>query len=158
MPHSLRAIGVIPAVYIITALPLDLALKKIRGKISKVGLTIIVLFLSSSLFFITFYRYFFLWAKNKNTAGAFTENYLKTADYINSLPRNQKKDIICEANGTPVRERGTNRYLPMPCQAVMFLTDSFLPKEREAKNIHYFSKKESKNVPSQKGLVKIIIK
>ena len=158
LPHALRAIGVIPAVYIIIAFALDKILRRIRGETSKTGFLIIVLFLSFFLSLITFHRYFFEWAKNENTAGAFTENYLETANYINSLPRNQKKYIICEANGTPVRERGSSQYLPMPCQTVMFLTGSFLPEGRKLNNIYYFSKQESKSIPNKKGLLEIRIK
>jgi hypothetical protein len=50
---------------------------------------------------------------------------------INSLPDTQKKYILVRGNGVDVRG------WPMPTQTVMFLTDTFLPENRPAKNIVY---------------------
>ncbi|MBI2594859.1 MAG: hypothetical protein HYW38_01195 [Candidatus Colwellbacteria bacterium] len=134
LPHALRAIIMIPPVFILAGVGGIAIYQFIAQKLKstyalKTASFILLLFLLLS----TYYTYFVRWAKNPNTADSFAENYLEIGRQLNSLPTEQPKYVIVNATGVDVRG------LPMPAQTVMFLTDTFTPVNQKQKNIHYLT-------------------
>ncbi len=152
VPHALRSIGMIPAVFVFVGFgafkAFEVSKNRLKPKVFLVSIASIVLILSG----VTFYRYFFAWAKNQATKDAFSENYSKLAKKINSLPLNIEKYIICDIGGEPVRDRSSKRDLPMSTQSVMFLTNSFLAPQRAYRHIHYVLEKETGKIPNKKNI------
>jgi 4-amino-4-deoxy-L-arabinose transferase-like glycosyltransferase len=103
VPHALRTIGVIPAVYLLSGLGALLSYNFIRQKIKGRGLKIclIVFF----LFFLTysqFTKYFINWANREETAQSFTLNYTAIGWYLNSLPEEVNKYVIVNELNSPL--------------------------------------------------------
>lgn len=120
IPHSLRAIGVLPAVMLLAALGFDWLATKLGPSTMKWALPILLL--SGA---VDTYRYFGVWTKDPLTAAAFSSSYVKAADYLNSLPANAPRYVIVEAAGALVPHAnpdGTTVQLPMPAQTVIFKT------------------------------------
>ena len=154
MPHALRAILMIPPVFILAGIG-GVWIYRSFAKISARGgsafggrnpqlLKFGVVLLLLVIFAEAYYSYFIRWAKNPNTAGAFAANYVEIGRELNSLPANQPKYVIVSAGGMDVRG------LPMPTQTVMFITDTFTPAKQEQKNIHYLlpDQIEKVNIPA----------
>jgi 4-amino-4-deoxy-L-arabinose transferase-like glycosyltransferase len=118
IPHALRTIGVIPVVYIFAALGLVWLLDKL-SKIKKaqyIAPLLLVLFLIQPTI-ANFNKYFFKWAKNPNVAGAFRQDLVDLANYLNNLPDNIQKYVIVNESGVPVPYPDG---LPMPAQTIIF--------------------------------------
>ncbi len=127
MPHALRAIGVMPIIYIFPALGLVWLIDKLSqatarapAKILPISQLIIVLLLVISLCqpaLANFNKYFIKWAKNPHVAGAFREDLVNLANYLNSLPDSIQKYVIVNEPGVPVPYPDG---LPMPVQTIIF--------------------------------------
>ena len=136
IPHALRAILAVPPVFIFAGMGAEWFFGKIKSWLGdkKTPNTLFKLSLIAFVVFIVaegFILYFIRWGGNFNIQGAFAKNFVDMAREINSLPDAQKKYILVRGNGVDVRG------WPMPTQTVMFLTDTFLPENRPAKNIIY---------------------
>ncbi len=147
IPHALRAIIIIPAVMIISAVGLEAIIKKVGNLIEKwetnyaeralqiqrikkeLFILLILFFISTGIY--SFDTYFLRWAGNPNVADAFSENYADIGNYLNSLPKDLAKYVVVNANDTNVRG------MPMPTQTIMFITKTFLPQWQKEKNISY---------------------
>ncbi|MBU2109422.1 glycosyltransferase family 39 protein [Patescibacteria group bacterium] len=157
LPHALRAIIVAPVAMIFAALGLDWLIEKIRKwlnlqiikypesvkqllRIKKEAVALLFVFFTVIIIH-TFIFYFFEWAYNSNTQGAFNSLDVEKARYLNSLPKDTPKYVIIQAGGVDVRG------IPMPSQTVMFITKTFLPEWQKEKNIHYIFPEEENNVP-----------
>jgi len=133
IPHALRSIGVIPATYMLAAVGLNqsaIEIKK-RFSVSQKQIRVVILLICLLVLALNYINYFQKWAQNSNTAGAFNENYRQIAEYLNSLPSSKLKFVIVNAGGVLVNN------IPMPAQTVMFLTDTYLPTDQQAKNLFY---------------------
>ena len=147
LPHALRAIIVLPAVMIISAIGLEWIISKVQnwfekqkekyaeyaGQLSRIKKEFLLLLF---VFFISiiihnYNQYFIRWANHMDTRNAFNQNYVEIGDYLDSLPKELTKYAL--VNGSGVEVRGT----PMPAQTVMFITKTFLPKWQKEKNIYY---------------------
>ncbi len=141
LPHALRAILMIPPVYILAGAGAHFAWKWLLARIHRrVARVFFSIFLTLVLF-NAYYSYFILWGDRSETADAFTRDFVKTARMMNELPKPTPKYVVVEGTGTDVRG------IPMSAQTVMFLTDSFTAKEREEKNIHYLLPDERGQIP-----------
>lgn len=124
IPHSLRSIGSIPPSYIFVGLGGYFIIKLVQSTIKKPAILkalTVLLFLSlASLVGIEFWRYFIVWGQNQETRGAFTQNYVDEANYLNSLPDEVKKYVFVNEGGVPVPYPNG---IPMSTQTIMFLTD-----------------------------------
>ena len=155
IPHALRAILAVPPVFIFAGMGAEWLFAGIGKWIGKDRRSTIIL-KSSLITFIVFIviegyvLYFIRWGGNENVPGAFAQNFVETAERINSLPISQKKYILVRGNGVDVRG------WPMPTQTVMFLTDTFLPESRPEKNIVYI-KDVSEIPPEEKGYALFVI-
>ncbi|MDD5547451.1 MAG: glycosyltransferase family 39 protein [Candidatus Pacebacteria bacterium] len=142
VPHALRAIIMIPPVFILAGIggmeAYSYFKKHFRNK--HIYNQICVLFLILC-FCEGYISYFSLWAEDPNTPGAFSRNYVEIGEDINALPKEMPKYVVVEAGGALVRG------IPMPSQTVMFITDSFTPEKQKEKNIYYLLPNQVQNIP-----------
>ncbi|MEA3453079.1 MAG: glycosyltransferase family 39 protein [Patescibacteria group bacterium] len=127
LPHALRTIGIIPVIYIFTALGGYWLFEKLKtykwfilkpkDKFLKSFLYFIIAFLFFSLFTAQFQKYFDAWGKNSNIAGAFTERFVNIGNTLNSLPAEVSKYIIVNEGGTAVPYPDGP---PVSAQTIMF--------------------------------------
>jgi 4-amino-4-deoxy-L-arabinose transferase-like glycosyltransferase len=104
MPHALRAIGVIPVVYIFSALGICWLLEKLSQaqiKSAKYFTVLLLIFIILYPGLKNFNKYFFDWAKRYETASAFSRDYVEIGRYLNSLPAQVKKYVIVNEKGSP---------------------------------------------------------
>jgi 4-amino-4-deoxy-L-arabinose transferase-like glycosyltransferase len=155
LPQSLRAIAVVPVIFIFAGEGLWWIIDKIGDwyrerdvhefsirrrwmKESSVMATFALVILLISFTFIEYDKYFNKWAKNPNTALAFNQNYVDIGNQLNAMPQKIKKYVLVNAPGVLVN--GT----PMPAQTVMFITDTYTPEKQKAKNIYYLTEEQFK--------------
>ena len=155
LPHALRALLMIPPVFILAGVGGLWFYEKIKSSIlnretdakpgvkltRKIFLFSIFYFLLSILVFEAYYVYFIKWGQNPNVPGAFSANYVEIGRQLNALPKTLPKYVIVEARGADVRG------LPMPTQTVMFITDTFTPEKQEEKNIFYVLPEQINQIP-----------
>src|SRR3989344_2158171 len=131
LPHALRAILMVPTVFIISALGglsiFNYLKPRIKMEYLRLGISGLIVILMVE----AYASYFFTWGKNPHTADAFNRDYVLLGEELNSLPQDQLKIVVVTASGFEVRG------LPMPTQTVMFITDTFGIEQRQAKNIYY---------------------
>lgn len=144
IPHALRAILMIPPVFIFAAVGGVKLYHFLSEQIKSRALLKFGAFLLFTLLtFEAYHTYFIKWATNSETKGAFTEKYVAIGKEINDLPRETPKIVVVKAGGVDVRG------IPMPAQTTMFITGSFTERGRKAKNISYVSPQqfESLSIP-----------
>lgn len=140
LPHALRAILMIPPIFILAGIGGAWLYKFLAEKIKNQRLfNMFILVFLSLLAFQAYVSYFILWGENPNTANAFNANYVAIGRQINNLSKETPKYVIVKASGVLVRG------IPMPAETVMFITDSFTPEKQKEKNISYC-------LPAQAGL------
>lgn len=144
-PHALRAIGVLPVVIIFAARGFMWLFNAFeewenvthpwegRGHNQFIVPVLVALALLIALGFFEYNRYFNVFAPSQITAGAFTANYVDTANQINALPTSKKKYVVIEAPA--VEAYG----LPVSAETVMFLTNTVTPETQRAKNLIYLT-------------------
>ena len=153
IPHSLRAIIVIPVIYIFAGeglwwmynktknyymfkrLGIPSLNKKKYAKDSMVMTAVMIVFLIVCGIF-QYDKYFNKWARNPNVPAYFNENYVEIGRTLNEMPVTIKKYVIVNSWGILVNG------IPMPAQTVMFITDTFTPEKQKVKNIFYLTEKQ----------------
>lgn len=155
IPHALRAIIVIPVVFIWAGEGLWWIIDKIgdlyrmrdahdynfRGRWlreSSFAAIFALLVLLASFTVAEYDKYFNKWAKNPNVAMAFNQNYVDIGNRLNAMPQKTKKYVLVNAGGVLVNG------IPMPAQTVMFVTDTYTPEKQKAKNIYYLTEEQFK--------------
>lgn len=122
IPHSLRVIGVIPAVYIFAGLGGWWIYEKLKPAVKSKRLFIVIcLLFLFSVGYSGFNKYFCNWAVNPNVKGAFTERFVDIGNYLNSLPSDAQKYVIVNEPGVAVPLQDG---IPMPAQTIMFIENS----------------------------------
>jgi len=127
LPHSLRAIGAIPPVYIfagiggwwiINQLKTQSALAaRLVGKRKTIFYIVGVVF-CLWLIFYSYDLYFIQWGKNPIVKGAFTQNYVDIGNYLNNLPPETKKYVVVNEGGVPVPYPNG---IPVSAQTIIFI-------------------------------------
>lgn len=122
IPHALRVIGVIPVVYIFSALGAYWVFKEIKTffktKYQIIFLYLLIFLFLTSIAYAQFNKYFYEWAENPNLEGAFSKNYVKIGQYLNSLPDDISKYVIVNQGGVCVPYPDG---IPMPAQTSIFI-------------------------------------
>lgn len=153
LPHALRAIAVVPVVFIFAGEGLWWIIDKIGDwyrardvhefsfrhrwiKESSLAAVSALIILLISLTFAEYDKYFNKWAKNPNVALAFNQSYVEIGNRLNAMPLEIKKYVLVNAWGIPVNS------IPMPAQTVMFITDTYTLAKQKAKNIYYLTEKQ----------------
>lgn len=119
LPHALRAIGTIPAVYILASLGFWHIYRKLNQNIRGKNLLV----LASIMFLISvgvfqFNKYFIVWGNHPGTKDGFSKDHVEIGNYLNSLPYATQKIVIINRSGVPVPWPAGP---PMPAQTVMFI-------------------------------------
>ncbi|MFA7714921.1 MAG: glycosyltransferase family 39 protein [Candidatus Paceibacterota bacterium] len=104
MPHALRVIGTLPAIYILAALGGSFAYEKLKlaVKSKKILTAIVIVFLAYTGIF-PLYRYFFQWAQNPETKNAFSKDLVAMGDYLKNSPADYEKYVIMYGGDLPVQ-------------------------------------------------------
>ncbi len=164
LPHALRAIIIVPVVFIWAGEGLWWIIDKIGDwyrerdvhefnlrnrwmKESSAAAVFALAFLLSSLTAAEYNKYFNQWAKNPNVALAFNQNYVDIGNQLNAMPQETKKYVLVNAWGISVNG------IPMPAQTVMFITDTYTPEKQKAKNIYYLTEEQFKKGQYDRGSV-----
>jgi len=148
IPHAIRSIGVIPAVYIFAGLGAYIVYKFLQSKkINKSFLIIVCLLFLLACGYAEYDKYFINWANKPDVANAFAKDYLEIGEYLKTLPPNTVKYVIVNQSGTLVNN------IPMPAQTVMFVEQT-TPKIQD-KPIEYLLPDEINKIKSTGKLVVI---
>ena len=164
LPHALRALLMIPPIFVLAGFGGIWLIENIKNKISKIKNTnqnskflnftlsfyVLIFTFFIWLIFNAYYSYFIQWGKNQNVQGAFSADYVQIGRELNVLPKELPKYVIVEASGVDVRG------IPMPAQTVMFITDTFTPEKQKEKNIFYVLPEQKNQIPENS--YKIILK
>lgn len=122
IPHALRTIGIIPIVYILSAIGANIALNILKNKIQKKSLINIIIISFLIIIIIFSYKHYFIdWGKNENVSGAFTQSFVEIGNYLNTLPQETKKYVIVNEGGVPVPYPDG---VPVSAQTIMFIERS----------------------------------
>lgn len=144
LPHALRAILMVPPVFILAGFGGVYLYEKILATINSskinllrwgVAIFIIILIIQS------YQSYFIKWGKNPNVQDAFAADYVQIGRELNKLPKETPKYVIVEAGDANVRG------IPMPTQTIMFITDTFTPEKQKEKNIFYILPDKINQIP-----------
>ncbi|OGI29223.1 MAG: hypothetical protein A2288_00430 [Candidatus Moranbacteria bacterium RIFOXYA12_FULL_44_15] len=97
-PHSLRAIGTLPVVFIFAALAFNYILGKTEDKTLLYKKTVFGLIILMFIFIGLFnsVKYHLVWAKKIETAKAFDRHLREISGYFNGLPRSTEKYLVAD--------------------------------------------------------------
>lgn len=149
-PHSLRALGVIPAVFIFAGLGAFWFFNQIR-KSFKTKSQIAQFYLVVSIFLVilayaSFSKYFYAWGRNPEVYGAFSQNYADIGNYLNTLSDDVEKYVVVNNSGVIVDG------VPVAAQTPMFIEKTKFGKIR-AKYIMPDQIKEIKINPEKQAII-----
>lgn len=160
-PHALRALGAMPAVFIISAVGLNWIYKTIQLKleneikkpknsnysiqISRIKKEISVLsILILALIGVWEYRaYFSVWANKMEVYGNFDQRLTDIGNYLKNDDKTTQKYVIVNENGSIVKN------VPIQAQPIMFLAYD--------KNINYLNVSEISSIPENLSNAVIVI-
>lgn len=118
-PHALRAIGVIPVVYIFSGFGAFWIFSKLKRffktKIQLAQLYFVISIMLLVIGYAEFNKYFYEWGKNTNVLGAYSQNYADLGNKINEIPDDIPKYVIVNQSGVLVND------IPVPAQTPIFL-------------------------------------
>ena len=151
-PHALRALGAMPAVFVISAIGLDRIYKFTQRKMDReaampknlkyakqIGRIKKELSLLAALFLIftgvwEYRTYFVVWANRPEVSENFDQRLADIGNYLKNLPDETKKYVIINETGTIAKG------VPIQAQSIMFLAYD--------KNINYINSSEISNLPN----------
>jgi len=138
LPHALRALGVIPIAYVLTALglimPYTWAQNKLNATINasqiglknqpinqikriKIFLAILLVLILAALGVYQYQKYFVGWANDPNVASAFTQSYVQIGQFLNFYAdKGVPRYVIVNENGTLVNG------IPVSAQTIKYIT------------------------------------
>jgi len=122
IPHNLRIIGMIPPIFIFAGIGAFWTYEKIKPlfktKNQKALLALCVSVFLFSVLCAEWSKYFMQWGENQNIKDAFSENYVRIGEYLNSLPEETNKYVIVNQEGTPIPFPDG---IPVSSQTTMFI-------------------------------------
>lgn len=119
LPHALRAIGTIPFVFLIAAMPLLWFGEWIKQQQPgmKIGMLLLAGTALATIPLWNVGKYFLFFGNNTNARGAFNEDFTAIARYINTLPEGTRAYVLPNSGGTDI-----SNDLPITAQPIVFLT------------------------------------
>lgn len=107
IPHSLRVIGVIPAIYVLAGLGGTLFFSWLKNildqkKVHHVLFPILLGFFFVGSTIVVFNEYFLVWAKMPQVQDAFTARFVEAGTIANGLPAETKKYVVESEGDLPV--------------------------------------------------------
>ncbi len=146
VPHALRAILMIPPVFILAAIGGRGAYAYLSHRIRKGWLPCAAIIVLMLLAYEPYRTYFELWAPNPWVWLYFDINATVLAEQVKAAPKEIPKVVVVLAQGVSVNG------IPMPAQPIMFLTKSYTQKEQDEANIHYLSLERFGTVKPVEGM------
>jgi hypothetical protein len=131
VPHALRSILAIPAVFVLAGCGAHWMYTRLLSRVPAIWRIAFVAVAIPLLCYHVYRDYFELWAPASLTRLAFTASQADIASQINSLPAEVPKYVAVPLPGDS--EHGT----PMLAQTVVFLTRSYTERQRQQTNIRY---------------------
>jgi 4-amino-4-deoxy-L-arabinose transferase-like glycosyltransferase len=131
MPHSLRAILLIPAVALLAAIGARELWRLAEARLNPTIAMAVAALVCAALAGEAYYSYFHVWAPNPAVAQAFSSNSVAVAERINAMPAETPKYVVVVSSGDLVDG------VPMPAEVVMYLTRTYSPETGRRKNVHY---------------------
>ncbi len=106
LPHALRSIGTMPAVFIIATIPFLWLLGKAEksAHIFKTSLIALIALVFLTIGVSETLKYFVFWSHRPEQHGQFNENYKNMATYIMSLPDNTYKYVLANGSGREMED------------------------------------------------------
>ena len=129
LPHALRAIGMIPATFILAGIGFEFLWKIFQER--KRAISLILIMTAGLLIIIANGSQYVSWSQKQEVKDSFDEKYVQIGNYLNDLEPSAKKYIIINTGGTLVNN------IPMPSQTIMFITNTYRTIEQQEKNIFY---------------------
>ncbi len=107
IPHSLRVIGVIPAIYALAGLGGMLFFSWLKNildqkKIHHILFPILLGFFLVSSTIVVFNNYFLVWAKMPQVQDAFTARFVEAGTIANDLPAEARKYVVKSEGDLPI--------------------------------------------------------
>lgn len=150
LPHALRAILMIPPVFILAAsggiAVYDFLKAHLNPRVFKTAAGIFLLMLLIEVYV----SYFIIWANKIEVRDSFSYRDYIIGDQISTLNTQLKKYVVVSDAGGTIR-----RDYPISLQTILFLSDTFTDEKRAEKNIFYLTPEEFKNLPENHGGVVI---
>lgn len=151
IPHALRAVGIIPAVFILSALGLDWLLARSEPHIGKIAYVFLFAFLAGTAAW-NYYLYFQRWGTNSEVAGAFDAPSVMTGNFLNTLPQSTEKYIVINTGGVLVNN------IPMPAQTIMFITDTASAETQAKKRFVYLPPEQIERIaPAHNSAIIVLL-
>ncbi len=102
LPHALRSIGNLPAVFIFSALTFNFFLEKSEryGPLFKKIVFSLTIFILMALGAFNALKYHYFWANKTSVGLSFNKNLTDISKYIQTLPKMQEKFVITSKNNT----------------------------------------------------------
>lgn len=97
IPHALRIVGVMPVVFLWSAIGLDWILTKLKQKQALYIGTVLLIVISGGA---GFYKYFVLFPENPDSREAYAENMVRVAEDIKKQPDDTKLILLMGEYGT----------------------------------------------------------
>ena len=144
IPHALRSIILIPAVFAIVGVGTESALKLLPKRVAIIGFFILALL----IIWNSYNFYFQKWARRPEVAQAFATELYDIGLYINTLPDDVQKYVITDEVQT-IDVTGA----PMALEPILFVTKTYLPEPKGARNIFYMTPAEFSKVSCQANCV-----
>jgi uncharacterized membrane protein len=127
IPHSLRVIGTMPAVFIFSGIGAWKLYEFLNDWNDRKNLLIYISFLFLfAVGFSEFNKYLNFWAKESKVKEAFTENYYDIGNFLNNLPGEVNKYVIVNEPGNPLYG------ISIPAQTPIFIESAEYGKPRAA--------------------------
>lgn len=153
LPHSLRALVVMPVVFLFAGEGLWWFFQTLRhwyamrdahhfdrlmASHHEAALvsTLVLVILLFSLSLAEYHRYFIEWGRNPETTSAFNQDYVKIGKEINALPTSVPKYVVVTRGDVFVNG------IAITAQTTMFISKTFTAEGQAEKNVTYLSSKE----------------
>lgn len=107
LPHALRSIGAMPVAILLAVFAIEATFKwteknrETAYKKAAYGILILAILASG---IISLKYYFIDWGQSQDVRGAFNQNFMNMANYINALPKNTPKYIVDNGPGKPMED------------------------------------------------------
>ena len=168
LPHALRAIGLLPAAYILAGLGCGIIWKQVAERIQQwlanpayeayrhqlhriqKECAIVLLLILAATGLWGYKTYFIRFANAPATYFAFSADMTEMGGYLAALPRETKKYVIVNLGGTDIRG------LPTPSQTVMFMTDTFRRDRQIKENMTYLLPDELSQINTRDATIAVI--
>lgn len=133
VPHALRSILMIPAVFMLAAAGAHRAGVYLSQAVPARWLLAGVAVFSLILCYEPYHTYFDLWATNPNVPPNFSASMVQLAGQFNGVPRDVPRYVAVTSTGPSANG------IPVMFQPFAYLTKSYTKKEQEETNIHYIT-------------------